>query len=61
VDARLLDELRDRRDPSSGARVIGAEMASEISYEIRAQLSALPPNCARRRSRRAGRKRQILA
>jgi hypothetical protein len=31
VDARPLDELRDRRDPSPGAREIDAEMASEIS------------------------------
>jgi hypothetical protein len=28
VDARLLDELRDRRDPSPGACAISAEMAS---------------------------------
>jgi hypothetical protein len=27
VDARLLDELRDRRDPSPGACAIGAEIA----------------------------------
>jgi hypothetical protein len=34
VDARILDELRDRRDPSPGACAIGAQMASEISNEI---------------------------
>jgi hypothetical protein len=28
VDARLFDELRDRREPSPGARAISAEMAS---------------------------------
>jgi hypothetical protein len=27
VDARLLDELRDRRDPSPGVCAIGAEIA----------------------------------
>jgi hypothetical protein len=30
VDARLLDELRNRRDPSPGACAIGAEVARAI-------------------------------
>jgi hypothetical protein len=34
VDARLLDELRDRRDPSPGAGAIGADIARAIGAVI---------------------------
>jgi hypothetical protein len=34
VDARLLDELRDRRDPSPGACAIGADIARAIGAVI---------------------------
>jgi hypothetical protein len=34
VDARLLDELCDRRDPSPGACVVGAKITRAIGAEI---------------------------
>jgi hypothetical protein len=42
VDARLLDELRDRCDPSPGACAIGAEIACDIGAVSRARPSAVP-------------------
>jgi hypothetical protein len=52
VDVRLVDELRDRRDPSPGACAIGAEIARATvdgAAEERADERA-------GRSRRAGRR-----
>jgi hypothetical protein len=51
VGAHLLDEMHDRRDPSPGARAIGAEMAS-ATESASADRARERRRCEARRARR---------